>query len=70
MFTLLHRLTGFDVWQLHRSRNAGSENFADERIANLDEATSHWIKLSANADGSFCVTNARTGIVLQYRKVR
>jgi len=70
MFRLLHRLTGFDVWQLHRSLNADSENFADERIANLDEATSHWIKLSANADGSFRVTNARTGIVLQYRKAR
>ncbi len=70
MFTLLHRLTGLDVWQLHRSQNAGAENFADERIANLDEATSHWIKLSANADGSFSVTNARTGMVQQYWKVQ
>ena len=69
-FRLLHRLSGFDVWQLHRSRNAGAENFADERIANLDEATSHWIKLSANADGSFRVTNARTGMLQQYPKIR
>jgi competence protein ComEC len=49
-----------DVWQLHRSRNAGVTNFADERIANLDETTGHWLKLSASADGSFRVTNQRS----------
>jgi competence protein ComEC len=55
-----------DVWQLHRSQNAGVVNFDNERIANLDETTGHWIKLSANADGSFRVTNQRTGATKNY----
>jgi beta-lactamase superfamily II metal-dependent hydrolase len=55
-----------DVYQLHRSQNAGVENFADERIANLDAATAHWIKVSASADGSFTVTNGRTGATRRY----
>jgi beta-lactamase superfamily II metal-dependent hydrolase len=59
-----------DVWQLHRSRNTGVVNFADERIANLDETTGHWLKLSANADGSFRVTNQRTGATRDYPKAR
>ena len=49
-----------DVWQLHRSANEGARNFSDDRIANLDETTAHWIKVTAKADGSFAVTNPRT----------
>src|SRR6185295_8042198 len=67
-FKMLHDLSGFDVWQLHRTQNTGAENFADDRIANLDETTGHWIKLSANADGSFRVTNGRTGVTRDYPK--
>lgn len=47
------------VWQLHRRESVA--NFADERIANLDESTAHYIKLSAKEDGSFRVLNGRTG---------
>jgi hypothetical protein len=50
-----------DVWQLHRSEAAGDTNFAAERIANPDESTAYWIKLSATVDGSFRVLNGRTG---------
>lgn len=57
-----------DVWQLHRSLNPGAQNFADERIANLDETTAYWIKLSANEDGSFAVMNGRTGIAQRYAR--
>jgi len=57
-----------DVWQLHRSANAGVTNFADDRIANLDETTGHWLKLSASADGSFRVTNQRTAVTRNYPK--
>jgi beta-lactamase superfamily II metal-dependent hydrolase len=57
-----------DVWQLHRSLKPGVQNVADERIANLDETTAHWIKLSANEDGSFVVTNGRTGISRRYSR--
>lgn len=55
-----------DVWQLHRSEAAGSANFSDDRIANLDESSAHWIKLSANEDGSFRVINGRTGQSMDY----
>jgi len=55
-----------DVYQLHRSGNAGADNFADERIANLDTTTAHWIKVSASADGSFSVINGRTGATQRY----
>lgn len=67
MFATLHKASGIeDVWQLHRSRNQGAENFGDDRIANLDETTGHWLKLSANDDGSFSVTNGRTGVSKSY----
>ena len=55
-----------DVWQLHRSSNEGAQNFADGRIANLDESTAHWLKVSASDDGSFSVTNSRTGETKAY----
>jgi len=63
----LHHVPGLeDVWQLHRSEAAGDKNFAAERIANLDESTAHWIKLSASEDGSFRVLNGRTGELKTY----
>jgi hypothetical protein len=55
-----------DAYQLHRSQNAGARNVADDRIANLDTSTAHWIKVSAKSDGSFTVTNGRTGAVTSY----
>jgi competence protein ComEC len=63
----LHHVAGLeDVWQLHRSQAAADKNFSAERIANLDESTAHWIKLSAAEDGSFRVLNGRTGEVKAY----
>lgn len=55
-----------EVWQLHRLETAAAENVAQERIANLDEQTAHWIRISANADGSFKVLNGRTGLWKEY----
>jgi beta-lactamase superfamily II metal-dependent hydrolase len=64
----LHRL-GVDVWQLHASRAEGARNSNTPLIANVDDgATSHWIKVSASADGSFTVTNHRTGATKAYTK--
>jgi competence protein ComEC len=57
---------GMDVWQLHRREDAGDANTTADRIANLDDTTAHWIKLQAKADGSFAVTNGRTGVVKPY----
>ena len=62
----LHALSGTETWQLHRSEAGGAENFADERIANLSEATSNWIMVRASEDGSFAVTNRRTGATTRY----
>ena len=61
-YETMHHVPGLeDVWQLHRSEAAGQANFAADHIANLDESSAHWIKLSAGEDGSFRVTNQRTG---------
>ena len=68
LFATLRQLPSIAVWQLHRSLNADVMNVADERIANLDESTNAWIKLSASADGSFTVTNGRTGASESYRR--
>jgi beta-lactamase superfamily II metal-dependent hydrolase len=60
------RTVGFtDVWQLH-TLEAATENVPQERIANLDEASSHWIRISASEDGSFKLLNGRTGIWKAY----
>ena len=64
-FASLHQVA-VDVWQLHRSVNQGVKNFADEQIANLDERTAHWIKLTATEDGSFTITNGRTRVTKPY----
>lgn len=66
MFKTLQTFPGTETWQLHRSEVTGAENFSDDRIANLTNATAHWIKLSATADGSFTITNGRTGAVSRY----
>jgi hypothetical protein len=61
-YETMHHVAGLeDVWQLHRSEAAGEKNFTADHIANLDESTAHWIKLSASEDGSFRVMNGRTG---------
>ena len=54
------------VWQVDKSANAGVRNVGDDRIANLDERTGHWIKVSASEDGGFTVTNGRTGETVAY----
>jgi competence protein ComEC len=67
-FAALHRDATIEaVWQLHRSANPGAENFSEDLIANLDQTTAHWIKVNAGEDGSFRVTNGRTGAVRTYR---
>ena len=60
-FKALHAVPGIrDVWQLHKSRADGAANYPDANVANLDESTGHWIKVSASEDGSFTATNRRT----------
>jgi len=57
-----------DVWQLHRSDNEGSKNFPSTKIANLDTQSEYWLRVSANADGSFRILNGRTGVWKSYQK--
>ena len=57
-----------DLWQLHVSAEGGREsNSAEQFVANLDETTAHSIKVSAKQDGSFTVTNSRTGTTKTYQ---
>jgi competence protein ComEC len=65
-FAALRRTPDTDVWQLHRSENPSTQNFSEDRIANLDAMTAYWLKLRANRDGSFVLTNARTGRSKKY----
>ena len=64
-----------DFWQLHYSENVGKDiNSPDQFIANTDsKATNHpahFIKLSARTDGSFTITNERTGFTKEYPATR
>ncbi len=66
-FRALRAVPGIqDVWQLHRSRADGAQNYPDANVANLDETTGHWIKVSGAEDGSFSVTNGRTSETRRY----
>ena len=64
----LQQFPAIDGWQLHRTTYPNAVNVADERIANLDESTSHWIKIAAEASGAFTVTNGRTGATKRYAR--
>jgi competence protein ComEC len=53
-------LEGF--WQLHYAVDGGpANNVAADFIANQDAVDGNWIKLSADPDGTFTVTNSRNG---------
>jgi competence protein ComEC len=58
-----------EVWQLHRSRPAGTSNMPDNFIANVTDTpdAAAWLKVTADSDGTFSVTNARTGETKPYR---
>ncbi len=60
-----------DMWQLHTAEVPAAKNVAESRIANLpatpaspDQANT--LKLTGHTDGSFSVTNGRTGATVDY----
>ena len=57
-----------DVWQLHYSKNVSkAENTSEPFIVNVDkDIPVSWIKLSAQSDGGFTVTNNRNGKTKTY----
>ena len=66
-FRTLQALPDLELWQLHASRVV--PNAADDFVANFDNTTDgNWIRLSAQDDGSFTVTNGRNGFTKAYPK--
>jgi hypothetical protein len=60
-----------DIWQLHYSLAGGAEhNPPDQFVANPDGPAdaAYWLKLSAQDDGGFTVTNPRTGFTKTYAR--
>lgn len=58
-----------DIWQVHYQAQGGKRNNAPEQfIANLNtvDCQAHYIKLSAELDGSFTMTNSRNGFTRHY----
>ena len=66
-FNRLHKSPGLaDLWQLHFAVDAKDLNSTQQFIANPDETTSNYIKVTARPDGSFTVTNSRNGFHKDY----
>ncbi len=57
-----------DLWQLHTvAANDAKHNMAESRIANLPGPDAgNYLKMTARTDGSFSVTNERTGETVNY----
>lgn len=56
-----------DLWQLHTAEDADGRNSPDWLIANpKGDGDGHELKVVARPDGSFSVTNTRTGQTKQY----
>lgn len=57
-----------DLWQLHLSANADAENAPESFLANVDDGrtTGYAIRLTAQSDGSFTLTNMRNAFTRSY----
>jgi beta-lactamase superfamily II metal-dependent hydrolase len=66
-FEIIHHMPmPADLWQLHFATGAGENNSPEKFIANMDETTANFILVTAKPDGSFRVTNSRTGYFQEY----
>lgn len=66
-FIRLHKSPGLmDLWQLHYAVGAKDLNSPEPFIANPDEKTANYIKVTARPDGSFTITNSRNGFHKDY----
>jgi beta-lactamase superfamily II metal-dependent hydrolase len=69
---VLHSSPGLeDIWQVHVAQLSGPEHaipaiFAANVIEDPMHSPAHWIKVSAEGDGSFTVTNSRNGFTKSY----
>ena len=59
-----------DLWQLHYTASSGPDhNVEKDKIANLDnDSDGHYIKVTAQADGTFTVHNSRNKNERTYNK--
>jgi beta-lactamase superfamily II metal-dependent hydrolase len=70
--TVLHSSPGLeDLWQLHVAQLSGAEyDIPGIFVANITEdpqhVPAHWIKVAAQSDGTFTVTNSRNGFSKTY----
>ncbi|MGH9589553.1 MAG: ComEC/Rec2 family competence protein [Terracidiphilus sp.] len=66
----VHTSPGLEaLWQLHTAENPGSKNSPEQFIANpAGDGDGSYIKMVASENGSFSVTNSRTGLTKQYRR--
>ncbi len=56
-----------DLWQLHTAENPGSDNSPDALIANVKGGSDgNYFKVLALPNGSFSITNTRTGLTKDY----
>jgi competence protein ComEC len=67
-FTAVRSEPSTDLWQLHTARSPEAVNAPDTFIANVDDGTrtAFPLTLTASADGSFEITNPRTGYTKRY----
>lgn len=66
---IVHEAPGLvDFWQLHRSAPGGTDHNSPEQfLANLNETDhGHNLKMSVHPDGSFSMTNERSGFSRDY----
>lgn len=57
------------LWQLHTAEDAGSKNSPEQFIANpAGDGDGAFIKVVASENGSFTVTNSRTGFTKEYSR--
>ena len=57
---------GGEHWAEGAEQGGEAFNVAGQFIANFDDSTAHFLKMSARADGSFTITNGRTGFTKEY----
>jgi beta-lactamase superfamily II metal-dependent hydrolase len=71
-WTIVRQSPGLeDLWQVHYAVDGGADhNVAEPFIANTDESTAYGIRISADRDGSFVVTNERNGKSKKYEARR
>ncbi len=58
-----------DLWQLHLAPAAGDLNAPEQLVANPEtDCKGNYIKLAAESNGTFTVTNSRNGVTKMYKR--